>query len=635
MGSTTPLQRMEAGFFKGSLLHGILNKNILVTDRSAWDSKASSKTATMMAEFLFLTVVFVRNEEIGGTHLQIEKLYPSDFLVTDATFQKSRLLLPFYASHSRGREQLLAAVKAGSAYQLVQGGRKFYLAAEETLRERLTVTNFLAAPREELLSEEEDLTWRTLLTLLEAVARRRFVRELRLTFETTESNREWLAKQGYVETARGFEKTLSYHTGIVLGGGGARGGYQIGVWQALKELEITAELITGTSVGALNGGLLLVGDVPAAKQLWLDISTDQVLQFPQAAADNTSLSLLLQQVRSLAVTALRDNGASTEPLEKLIHQALKVEKMQENPAELFVCATHLPDFNETVIHFDKTKVVEQLDWLIASASFYPAMKAKEINGEYYMDGGYRNNLPEDVALKQEATELIVVDVEGPGFVKRTPIPAGVAKVTFDSPWTLGSFLVFDQERSRVNYQLGYLETLKYFGRYAGHWYTFEQAQTAFFQKAWLAFVRRNQKADSSLWQIIKDRSFWQKLRRGLGVKVAFETAGLTLAEYGGMLLNIPPEVIYPAEAFVTELAKACRAQTEPVGAVLSVGEWLHQYRERLVAFSDTRQLLYWRRSFEAKVEVSRRLLELTPITAVAGAFLQELTATTETETSAE
>lgn len=43
---------------------------------------------------------------------------------------------------------------------------------------------------------------------------------------------------------------------IVLGGGGAKGSYQIGVWKALRKLRVKYDIVTGTSVGALNGVFL-------------------------------------------------------------------------------------------------------------------------------------------------------------------------------------------------------------------------------------------------------------------------------------------------------------------------------------------------------------------------------------------
>ena len=57
--------------------------------------------------------------------------------------------------------------------------------------------------------------------------------------------------------------------GLVLSGGGAKGAYQIGVWQALLDLGI-APLITGvsgTSVGAINGVLFAQGDIKVGYEI--------------------------------------------------------------------------------------------------------------------------------------------------------------------------------------------------------------------------------------------------------------------------------------------------------------------------------------------------------------------------------
>lgn len=47
-------------------------------------------------------------------------------------------------------------------------------------------------------------------------------------------------------------------TGLVFCGGGGRGAYQIGVWQALRErgLDKYTAAVSGASVGALNAALL-------------------------------------------------------------------------------------------------------------------------------------------------------------------------------------------------------------------------------------------------------------------------------------------------------------------------------------------------------------------------------------------
>ena len=56
--------------------------------------------------------------------------------------------------------------------------------------------------------------------------------------------------------------------GLVLGGGGSRGAYEIGVWRAARELKIDFDVVTGTSIGALNGALVVQGDYDFAVDVY-------------------------------------------------------------------------------------------------------------------------------------------------------------------------------------------------------------------------------------------------------------------------------------------------------------------------------------------------------------------------------
>src|SRR6266404_2794406 len=64
--------------------------------------------------------------------------------------------------------------------------------------------------------------------------------------------------------------------GLVLGGGGAKGAYQVGVYKALCEAGIDASAfgcIAGTSVGALNALLFAVKNVEDAEKMWYEMRT--------------------------------------------------------------------------------------------------------------------------------------------------------------------------------------------------------------------------------------------------------------------------------------------------------------------------------------------------------------------------
>ncbi|HEY2628031.1 MAG TPA: patatin-like phospholipase family protein, partial [Usitatibacter sp.] len=51
--------------------------------------------------------------------------------------------------------------------------------------------------------------------------------------------------------------------GLVLGGGGARGGAHIGILEVLEELRVPFDCIAGTSMGALMSGAYVSGVTPA------------------------------------------------------------------------------------------------------------------------------------------------------------------------------------------------------------------------------------------------------------------------------------------------------------------------------------------------------------------------------------
>ena len=53
--------------------------------------------------------------------------------------------------------------------------------------------------------------------------------------------------------------------GLALEGGGAKGAYQIGAWKALREAGIRFSAVSGTSVGALNGAMIVMDDLERLK----------------------------------------------------------------------------------------------------------------------------------------------------------------------------------------------------------------------------------------------------------------------------------------------------------------------------------------------------------------------------------
>ena len=64
----------------------------------------------------------------------------------------------------------------------------------------------------------------------------------------------------------------------MLAGGGARGSYQVGVWRALTELGWRPQIITGTSVGSLNGAMFALDLYETARDMWMSIRSQDVME---------------------------------------------------------------------------------------------------------------------------------------------------------------------------------------------------------------------------------------------------------------------------------------------------------------------------------------------------------------------
>jgi len=64
--------------------------------------------------------------------------------------------------------------------------------------------------------------------------------------------------------------------GIYLQGGGAKGAFQAGAITALNELGVHFDVVTGTSIGAINGYFIYAGQYNALKDMWMDVDESQL-----------------------------------------------------------------------------------------------------------------------------------------------------------------------------------------------------------------------------------------------------------------------------------------------------------------------------------------------------------------------
>ena len=64
---------------------------------------------------------------------------------------------------------------------------------------------------------------------------------------------------------------------IVLSGGGGKGAYQIGVWKALRKLKYDYKIVTGTSIGAINGLMMIQKEFYKSYNLWRNVNPKKMI----------------------------------------------------------------------------------------------------------------------------------------------------------------------------------------------------------------------------------------------------------------------------------------------------------------------------------------------------------------------
>lgn len=248
-------------------------------------------------------------------------------------------------------------------------------------------------------------------------------------------------------------------TALVLGGGGAKGAYEAGVMKALKELNINIDIITGCSVGSINGAIAAQGEVETALKIWKSLSTGKVLDLKDSVSEADIKGVI------------ENSGFEYTNLKKLLTKYIDEEKIRLSPVDFGLVTVRYPEMTPLYIFKEDMEKGSLIDYVLASCAFFPAMRPYEIGKKLYVDGGFSDNLPVNMALSRGATRIIAVDLKAVGFIKKPKDKnANITKIS--CYYDLGKILEFDSKRSKANIKLGYLDTMKAFSKLDGFKYTF-------------------------------------------------------------------------------------------------------------------------------------------------------------------
>ena len=176
-------------------------------------------------------------------------------------------------------------------------------------------------------------------------------------------------------------------TALVLSGGGSRGAYEAGVWQALVDLGIKIDIVTGSSVGAINGAMVCQGDLDDTINLWREIQTHMVFDVPEDS-----------QLIDYAKLIFSNGGAGISGLKALLEKYIDEERIRKSPVDYGLVVMERASMKPHYLYKEDIPKGKLIDYILASSSVFPAVHPYEIDGIEYIDGGYADVLPVDLAM---------------------------------------------------------------------------------------------------------------------------------------------------------------------------------------------------------------------------------------------
>jgi NTE family protein len=206
--------------------------------------------------------------------------------------------------------------------------------------------------------------------------------------------------------------------GLVLSGGGALGATHVGVIKVLEELQVPVDIVVGTSMGSIVGGLYAMG-LSASELDSLVRSIDWAGAFEDRPPRSDRSFRRKQDDYGFLIdmkVGIKDGSVQFPPgviqgqrltmlLRALSLRARAVDDFDDLPIRYRAVAADLETGREVVI--GRGNIATAMRASMSVPGVFPPV---DVDGKLLVDGGVANNLPVDVARKMGADVVIVVDI---------------------------------------------------------------------------------------------------------------------------------------------------------------------------------------------------------------------------------
>ena len=220
-----------------------------------------------------------------------------------------------------------------------------------------------------------------------------------------------------------FRRVKRPRIGLVLSGGGARGVAHVGVLRALEKHHIPIDLIVGTSIGSLVGGLYAAGYSTDQLQTVIDTTNwAQVLSFADES-ERTNFFVGQKQAADKEMLNIRFDGL-TPVIPSSFSSAQRLTTFI-NQLTLQGIYHPSPSFDDLKIPFRAvaTDLISGKRMVLSSGPLAEALRATITVPLLYSpvtrdsmeltDGGLISNIPVEVAQELKMDIIIAVDISSP------------------------------------------------------------------------------------------------------------------------------------------------------------------------------------------------------------------------------
>lgn len=256
--------------------------------------------------------------------------------------------------------------------------------------------------------------------------------------------------------------------GLVLAGGGGKGAYQIGAWEAMREIGVRFDAIAGVSIGSINGALIAADDFKAATDLWNNISLDKGVNISTPLPDPENL-FSTKNWGVLFKEFVKNGGFDASPVKDFLSQYIDESKVRASKIPFGLVTVQMTQgMTGLELFINDIPEGQLIDYLLASSNI-PLANNIGPEGEKFLDGGVYDNTPVSMLKKNGWNRLVVIDISTIKGVNHS-LDFLNSNVVYIRPYNiddLGASFDFDSENVKMRMRMGYLDAKKAFSYLCG------------------------------------------------------------------------------------------------------------------------------------------------------------------------